>query len=653
MFPSLRITTFGWLISFGLLLAVGTTVLLSSVSFRNAQNVEEIWTQFDNHSAKKVLLLGEIRGLLGYDGMIHHFKNYILRQERWRVIAVYQKMLQLSIAMTAYESLSLDPQEQKAFNVLNDTVDNYMQKIAIAEAMSDAHKSSLEIDSVVQVDDTSAIMALAILEGRLAKHHRQKTLQVQGSVQRIISFSKASGLILVVLLLSLASLIIWFTHWRIMRPLNGLVEAFGTIDPTDPGGNRLPTEGSIRTTELDMLAQSGNSFIDAVHEHSVLRQNAQDNLRDREENLRAVVENAVDPIITINDQGLILSFNTAAIIVFGYEVHEVLDQNISILMPEPDKSAHDTYIRNYLVTGAVKVLGRGREVIGRRKDGSEFPLRIGISEIVTPRGVSFTAIVRDLTQEKENEHKMVLAKEEAENANMAKSQFLASMSHELRTPMNAILGFSELMKTNPNDPPSKSQDEYLHLVMNSGHQLMGLIDQVLDLSQIETGEIVVHMTEVSVFPIVAECLLNFSTKAEALDVKLENKCLTGEGYIVYSDPVRLRQILLNFISNAIKYNKPKGQVSVVCSVKADHITRISVQDTGQGIAPAAQDHIFMPFNRLGREAGQIDGTGIGLTITEKLANAIGATVNFQSKEGQGSVFWVDIPHFIPSKPHTP
>ena len=116
MFSSFRITTFGWLISCGLLLAVGTAVLLSSVSYLNAQLVEETWTQFDQRSAKKVLLLGKIRSLMGYEGMIHHFKNYILRQERWRVISVHEKMLQLSVAMTAYESLGLDSKEKKAFN---------------------------------------------------------------------------------------------------------------------------------------------------------------------------------------------------------------------------------------------------------------------------------------------------------------------------------------------------------------------------------------------------------------------------------------------------------------------------------------------------------------------------------------------------------
>ncbi|MBL4692981.1 MAG: hypothetical protein JKY92_06595, partial [Magnetovibrio sp.] len=250
----------------------------------------------------------------------------------------------------------------------------------------------------------------------------------------------------------------------------------------------------------------------------------------------------------------------------------------------------------------------------------------------------------------EAELKLNLAKVEAEEANKAKSQFMASMSHELRTPMNAILGFSEFIKTNPNEPPSKIQAEYLQHVMNSGHQLMGLIDQVLELSNIETDEAVVHMTKVMIFPIVEDCLLSFGSRVEALNVSLENRCRLGDGLTVYTDPVRFRQILLKFISNGVKYNKPNGQVFVEASIQADNITRISVRDTGQGIPKAAQANLFVPFNRLGREAGQIEGTGIGLTITEKIAKTIDAKVGFQSKEGEGSSFWVDLPCLPIGKP---
>ncbi len=640
---SMRITTFGWIVSIGLLIAVATAMTLSLVAVHNAESMDRTWTQFEKTSTQKALLLSQIRGLLGYDGMIHHFKNYVLRKERWRAVAVHKRLLQLSIALTAYQGLGMDEQERKAFSGLLSIADQYKGMVPVAEAMAGKGYSSVEIDNVVKIDDTIGVEALDILDQRLTALHRSYAERVRGAVSAITAFSVGSGAALVGILLVLALVTIWFSHWRLIRPLQNLVSGLGRVNPHDPGTDRLPFTEDINGTELGSLVQASNKFLDAVHAHSVRRQRAEIEVRDREEHLRTIVENAVDAIITIDTNGKILSFNAAASSVFGYPPGEVLGRNVSILMPEPDRSRHDQYLRQYLKTGEAKIIGIGREVKGAREDGSKFPMHLTVSKTKTSEGITFTAIVRDITAEKESELKLRIAKQEAEKANRAKSEFLASMSHELRTPMNAILGFTQLIASSPTDPPTESQKEYLGLVLKSGGQLMELIDLVLNLSEIEAGHMKVDICEVQVMPLIEECLVSLSPRAEAMGVTLGTE---GDGYPlpkVQTDPALLRQVLLNLMSNAIKYNMQGGRVAVDAGVTDQDDLRINVHDTGPGISKEKQKDLFVPFNRLGREAGRIEGTGSGLFISKRIMEALGGRISFRSEQEQGSDFWIDLP----------
>ncbi len=643
MAPTLRITTFGWIVALVLLLAVALTAALSTVSVRNAEKVGVTWAQFEKIAAQKALLLSQVRGLLGYDGIIHHFKNFILRPDRSKIVIVHKKLLQLSIALTAYDTRGLDREEKKALSALLATVNEYKKMIARAESMAEAGRLPADIDKAVKVNDGPAVEALGVLDQHLTELHRANAEEVRESVSNITFFSKISGIGLVIALLVLTLLTIWFAYWRLIRPLSSLVDAFENINPRDPGSARLPTEQLPDKTELGMLARTGNAFLDAVHDYSVLRENAETELRDREEHLTTVVENAVDAIVTVDSHGMIKSFNTSASAIFGYGVDEVINANVSILMPEPHRSEHDHYINRYLETGHAKVIGIGRELEGRRKNGSIFPLWLGLSETRTSDGIGFTGIIRDLSAEKESELRLRLAKEAAEKANQAKSEFLASMSHELRTPMNAILGFTQLMQNNPAEPPSKNQSEYLGLVVKSGNHLLSLMNQVLELSKIEVGHLEVSLEDTNVGPIIEECLDGVTVLAEEKEVTLINGNDAETLPQIHTDTNRLRQVLLNLLSNAVKYNNPGGQVFVGGKQISEDTLRVYVQDTGQGIPREKQENIFVPFNRLGREAGEIEGSGIGLTITQRIVEAIGGKIGFQSEEGNGSEFWVDLP----------
>ena len=232
------------------------------------------------------------------------------------------------------------------------------------------------------------------------------------------------------------------------------------------------------------------------------------------------------------------------------------------------------------------------------------------------------------------------AKSAAEKANLAKSDFLSGMSHELRSPLNAILGFAQLMDT-ASPAPSDIQKESITQILQAGWHLLKLINEILDLSVVESGKVSLSLEPVALSEVLSECQSMMEAQAQQRGITMSFQHFETPIF-VWADQTRLKQIVINLLSNAIKYNQAKGQVHVDCSDVSPDRIRISFKDTGAGLSPEKMAQLFQPFNRLGQEAGIVAGTGIGLVVTKQLVELMGSVMGVDSTVGEGSVFWVEL-----------
>lgn len=280
-----------------------------------------------------------------------------------------------------------------------------------------------------------------------------------------------------------------------------------------------------------------------------------------------------------------------------------------------------------------------------RPDGLQRWLRVtSSSELHTDGSVLWHGYMEDVTERRAHEDTRQQAAE-AVAANAAKTRFLSRMSHELRTPLNAVLGFAQLMEMDTADPLSPAHRRRVGMVRDAGEHLLRMIGDLLDLTRIESGQLQVTPVPVEVLPLVRDCVALMGPQAQAAQVRLDAREHAPAGAPparALADPTRLRQILLNLLSNAVKYNRPGGQVMVGVAVSGDWL-RLSVLDTGVGIAEADQPLLFEPFNRLGASRSGIEGTGIGLAVTRALAEVMGGRVEVRSQAGSGSEFSVLLP----------
>lgn len=253
------------------------------------------------------------------------------------------------------------------------------------------------------------------------------------------------------------------------------------------------------------------------------------------------------------------------------------------------------------------------------------------------RLLQFNSELEQKIQEKTKS--LQLAKEEAERANNAKSEFLARTSHELRTPLNSILGFSQMMMLDDRDPQDADS---IANIYHSGTHLLSIINEILDLAKVESGNIEINMDDIAINEVIEECVEMIKPMASQRGISIEVKTNLDGEYYVAADKNKLSEVILNLASNAVKYNKSNGTVIISTDLTGQHSLRIQVTDTGDGLSENQKQKLFRPMERLGAEYTNIEGTGIGLVISKRLIELMGGTIGFESKEGAGSTFWIEI-----------
>jgi len=373
-------------------------------------------------------------------------------------------------------------------------------------------------------------------------------------------------------------------------------------------------------------------------------------LRDQQFYSRSLIESNIDAIMTTDPSGIITDVNKQTEILTGCTRDELIGAPFKNCFT--DSARAEAAIKRVVVEKTVSDF----ELTARHRDGKETVVSYNATTFYDRdrnlQGVF--AAARDVTERKrldfalkETNTALESAKFVAEKANLAKSDFLSSMSHELRSPLNAILGFAQLMDSD--DPaPSESQRASIGQILHAGRYLLQLINEILDLAVIESGELSLSQEPVALDDVMLECRSMIETTAQQRGIAMHFPNF-DESIFVRADRTRLKQALINLLSNAIKYNRPNGAVSVTCTHPTAARTRINVRDDGAGLSPDQLVQLFQPFNRLGQESSGIEGTGIGLVMSKRIVHAMGGSIGVESTVGTGSVFWVEFDSVEPPK----
>ena len=366
------------------------------------------------------------------------------------------------------------------------------------------------------------------------------------------------------------------------------------------------------------------------------RLDAERAVRHSERLFRTLYENSVDGVVQSQADGTIIRANLAACTLFGMSEDEmrargragIVDMNDPRLQELLERRARD---------------GKARaEITAVRGDGSHFEVEVSSTLYADESGALISSsIYRDLADRHEAAAALA-AKEIAENANEAKSLFVAHISHELRTPLNAILGFSDVLQLDPNQPLSAVQLAQVRHIHRAGEHLLTMIDDLLDLSSVEAGALKLNLTNIDPLALVREAAIDVGMRATAEQVTVNVEAADAGVGVVRGDRTRFKQVVGNLLSNAIKYNRPGGLAVVGLATDADRLV-LTVRDSGIGMRAEQVEALFQPFNRLGREGSSVQGTGIGLVITQRLVETMGGTMTVASEPGIGTTFRVELP----------
>ncbi|MFC3559180.1 PAS domain-containing sensor histidine kinase [Pedobacter jamesrossensis] len=387
--------------------------------------------------------------------------------------------------------------------------------------------------------------------------------------------------------------------------------------------------------------------------------------------LSAIIENAIDGIITIDDRGIIEHVNPAALKLFGFKSKELVGKNVSVLMPQPDKERHDGYIKNYDNTGHKRIIGIGREVIGQRKDGSTFPFRLGVSEVKFSDRKIYTGFIHDLSKHKEDEARIKSYTEELEDKirdrtrdlvklvaelesakehvnelfikekelNQLKTRFVSMASHEFRTPLSSIQLSATLIDKYTPKQDTENIEKHTGKIKNAVGNLTTILNDFLSLEKLEAGKVEVHPTEFNIINFAEEIVeeMQLISKQDQ-HIIYEHQGISAQ---VYLDLNLLKNSIINLISNAIKYSGENTMIQFNSILKDDELV-IEIKDNGIGIPETDLNNLFEPFFRA-HNTGSIPGTGLGLNIVKRYVGLMNGFVSCESEQNIGTTFLLKFP----------
>jgi two-component system sensor kinase FixL len=389
--------------------------------------------------------------------------------------------------------------------------------------------------------------------------------------------------------------------------------------------------------------------------------------------LNAIIENAIDGIITISEKGIVESINPSACRLFLYTPEEIIGNNISILMPSPDREKHDSYIENYKSTAIPHIIGHDRDVLGRKKDGNIFPFRLGVSEVNFEGERIFAGFIHDMSHQKEAENRLMqytqhleelvkdrtqtlnetidaltLTKEEVSSTlekekelNKIKSRLLSMASHEFRTPLSTIQLSTSLLQRYAENIDNPKIETHICKIKSAIANLTTILDDFLLLEKTESNKITLQISNFDLQGFIKEIVgdLKLLTKKKQKIINKPN----AEAVLVKLDKNLLKNCIINLVSNAIKYSGEDTQIELWTSINKNTV-KINVKDNGIGIPEEDHKHLFEAFFRA-HNTGNIPGTGLGLHIVSRYVSLMHGTISFKSAVDKGTLFTIELPRY--------